>query len=329
MIYASGLYAPGKAIDNQELQSLAEIEFDSEKIEQKLGIKTRHIARLRAMDESTADFAEKASTMALAQGGISADDLDLIIVATDTPEYISPSTAVLLQGRLQNRQKSTMAFDLNSSCAGFVQALHTAVSILQNTPWMKFALVCGVYNMPAFVRPGDVFGYSIFADGAGAVIISKNDLDKYQGSHMISDGTQWDYVGIYTGAAKKPYTPELFEGEEYGLQLLQRLPGDRNVKLWPDTVHKLLENCGSRLDEVDHFFFTQINRAVIQEVMEILGRSMDDTSCIMDRYGYTGSGCIPMAIHDAREQGRISKGDRVVTVASGAGLSVGANLFTL
>jgi 3-oxoacyl-[acyl-carrier-protein] synthase-3 len=321
-IISTGIYAPGKAIDNQELMNLANIEFDAERTEEKLGIRSRHIAHLRGIDETSADFAEKAARDAIIRGGIHAEDIGLFIVASDTPEYISPATSMIVQGRIQGGQRYTGTFDVNASCSSFVAALINARALLQSDPSIKYACVIGLYNMPAFVRPGDVFGYSIFADGAAAFIIENSD--KYLGGQLLADGTQFDYVGVYSGGTRQPVTAERLEAGEYGLQLLQRLPGDRNVKLWPEIVDHLLEKISLERDDIDHYLFTQINRSVILQVMEILGQSEDKTTTVMDRYGYTGSACIPMAFHEAVLAGRIKRGDKVMAVASGAGLAVAA-----
>ena len=144
---------------------------------------------------------------------------------------------------------------------------------------------------------------------------------------MLTDGTQWDYVGVYAGGTRQPLSAERIQSGEYGLQLLQRLPGDRNVKLWPRVLDALMAKVGKKRDEADHYIFTQINRQVIQEVMGLIGRPMEDTTCVMDRYGYTGSGCIPMAFHEAVRAGRIQRGDEVMVMASGAGLAVSGGVF--
>lgn len=323
-----GSYAPGEAIDNEELVQLTGIELNRERLEEKIGIRARHIAHLRGIDQTSADFAEHAARAAIASAGVDPGEVGMFVVGTDTPEYISPSTAVLVQGRLQGGQKHTLSFDLNTSCAGFVTALDMAASYLQTHPRVRYASVTGVYNMPAFVRPGDSFGYSIFADGAGSVLLERApDQPGYRHGTFITDGTQWDYVGVYTGGARKPATPERLAAGEWGLQLLQRLPGDRNVKLWPPVVDHLLSEAGLSRTDIDHIIFTQINRSVIQQVMEILELPMEKTTTIMDRYGYTGSACVAMAFADAVERGAVRRGDTVVTIASGAGLSVGANVF--
>jgi 3-oxoacyl-[acyl-carrier-protein] synthase-3 len=136
-------------------------------------------------------------------------------------------------------------------------------------------------------------------------------------------------VGVYAGGTRKPVTRELLDAGTYGLELIQNLPGDRNVKLWPPLVHRVIEKSGWTQAKVDHFIFTQINLSVIQKVMDILGEPMSKTTTVMDRFGYTGSGCVPMALHTAIKEGRVKKGDAIVLVASGAGLAVGANLIVL
>ena len=146
---------------------------------------------------------------------------------------------------------------------------------------------------------------------------------------LKADGTQWNYVGVYAGGTRRPVTQEALETGAWGLELLQKLPGDRNVKLWPPMVKRLLDKAGLTIGQVDHILFTQINRSVIHQVMGILGLPLEKTTCVMDRYGYTGSACVPMALHTALRERRVKAGNTVVLVASGAGLAVGANLIRL
>jgi 3-oxoacyl-[acyl-carrier-protein] synthase III len=346
-IRGTGLYVPGEPIGNEELMRLAGVEFDAAKLEEKLGIRFRHIARLRNINESTADFAEKAARAAIADAGIDPQEVGLFIVGTDTPEYVSPATAILVQGRIQGGQRDAGAFDVGASCASFVIALDAAARMMASDPELRYAVVAGVYNMPAHIRPGDAFGWSIFADGAGAFLLERIDdtaaasttgttavdtanraaASRYLAGKMVADGTQWDYVGVYAGGTRKPVTRELLDAGTYGLELLQRLPGDRNLKLWPPLVRSVCDKGGVALESVHCFCFTQINRSVILDAMDALGRPAALAPTVMDRYGYTGSGCVPMAFHHAIKDDSVKRGDTVVFCASGAGLAVGANLF--
>lgn len=328
-IAGTGLYAPGAPIDNQELMKLTGIEFDAQKISERIGIEKRHIARLRGLAETTADFATKAVQNAIEQAGIDAQAIGLFIVATDTPEYVTPATAILVQGRIQGGEKWAMSFDVAASCASFTMAFDAAARILSSNPLIKYAAIAGVYNMPAFIRPDDVFSTPIFSDGAAAFILSKDEKGKsgYIGNQMLTDGTQHDYIGIYAGGSRMPLTQELLDSKQYGLLSLQPLPGDRNVRLWPMIVEKLLGNYGMQAHEIDHYIFTQINKSVIIKVMEAINQPIEKAHFVMDRYGYTGSACVPMAFHHGILDSRIKRGQKVLFVASGAGLAVGSNLF--
>ena len=329
-IIGSGVYAPGEPISNAELWKLIGAEFDQEKLEGKLGIFQRHNATLRGIEEFTTDFATKAAEAAIANAGIDPMAVKLLIVATDTPQYLSPGSAVVVQGRLQGQQMRTGCFDINASCAGFTTAFDVAAKMMACDPNLEYAVVIGVYNMSAFVRQGDPFGNAIFADGAGAVVLQRttdDDASGYIDGQLMADGTQWDYIGIYAGGSKKPITHEMLDTGEFGLQNLKPLPGDRNIKLWPGVAQQVVEKCNLKVSDIDHILFSQINKTVIAEVMELLGLPLEKTTTIMDRYGYTGSGCIPMALHHAISAGRIKRGDTVVLIASGAGFFVGGNIF--
>lgn len=328
-IIGTGIYAPGEPINNEELKKLANIDFDAEKTEYGLGIAQRHIAHLREIDETTADFATKAALNAIQDAQIQPEDVNLFVVATDTPEYISPATSLLVQGRIQKKETWASSFDVSASCASFTIALDNISRIMATDHTIKYAVIIGVYNMPAYVRKGDAFGYSIFADGAGAFVLERkeNDQSKYVNGQLLTDGTQWDYVGVYAGGTRNPITEKVLKEETYGLLNIQPLPSERNVRLWPMVIEKLMYKTNSHLSEISHFIFTQINRSVIKKVMAAIGQPLEKTSFVMDRYGYTGSGCVPMAFHHAVKENKVKRGDKIVFVASGAGLAVGSNLF--
>ncbi len=328
-IIGTGVYAPGEPINNEELKKLANIDFDAEKTEFGLGITQRHIAHLRGMDETTADFATKAALNAIQDAKLNPDDVNLFVVATDTPEFITPATSLIVQGRIQKKETWASSFDVSASCASFTIALDNIARTMATDPSIKYAVVVGVYNMPAYVRKGDAFGYSIFADGAGAFVLErmKDDSSAYINGQLLTDGTQWNYVGVYAGGTRNPVTEKVLKEEKYGLLNIQPLPSDRNVRLWPMVIEKLLQKANTDIQAIDHFIFTQINRSVIKKVMAAMDQPLEKTNFIMDRYGYTGSGCVPMAFHHAVMEKKVKRGDKIVFVASGAGLAVGSNLF--
>ncbi|WP_439184521.1 3-oxoacyl-ACP synthase III family protein [Carboxylicivirga taeanensis] len=326
-IIGTGIYAPGKPISNQELIEMSGVQFDVEKFESKLGIKSRHIAKYQGLKESTADFAIRAAQAAINNAGLTNADIDLIIIGTDTPEYISPATSVVVQGRLQKGQTLSYCYDVSAGCASFGMAYDNAVRIMATDHSIRHAVVVGVYNMPAFIHDNSKYTLPVFSDGAGALVIKNQGNGEHLASQMLTDGTQFDFIGIYKGGAKHQPTAQNIETKEYGLESLKPLPGDRNVELWPTLTRKLLEKADLDIDKVDHFLFTQINADVIKQVMEILGQSIEKTTMIMDRYAYTGSACIPMAMHHAIQDGRIKKGHKVLMMASGAGLAVSSNLL--
>ena len=317
-ITGTGLYHPATLVTNADIE--AKTGKSLEKFAAKIGIKQRYVT---GPDESTADLATKAGEAAIKNAGLKPEDIGLVVVATDTPEYITPPTAIVVQGRLG--AVNAGAFDINGACSGFVASLD-AVCRMVKTGGYDHALLIGVYNMTKFSEEND----AIFADGAGAVVVSKTEEEGgFKASYLYADGTQYDFLGIYGGGAKHPVqsVEALNATLNNTLTTLKPLPGDRNVKLWPEVVKNLLDKENLKYEDIDFAIFTQINKSVIETVMGILGLPMEKTICVMDKYGYTGSGCIPMALHTAVEEGKIKKGDKVVLVASGAGLAVASALL--
>jgi len=320
-IIGTGRYVPKRMLTNEEIEELLGQPLKPS-IEQKLGIKQRYITD---DNESTVDLATNAGLKALQSARISPAELNLVIVATDTPEYISPASSSVVQGRLQAVNAGT--FDINASCSGFVAGLDIASRMIASGSYKRILLI-GVYNMTKFIDKTDPNVFPIFADGAGAVILAATDEDRgFQAGKMIADGTQYDLLGIYAGGTKNPMTEERLANKEHLLQFLKPLPPDRNIKLWPPLIKEVLDKVGLQYPDIDHIIFTQINKWVIEEVMKIIDLPMEKTTTIMDRYGYTGSACVPMALDVALEEGKIKAGDTVVFVASGVGFNVAATVF--
>lgn len=318
-----GLYVPPTLVTNAQLAERLGKPLP-ESLEAKLGIKQRHVT---GPDLSSADLGVYAGRAAISDAGLMPEDIDLIVIATDTPEYISPPTSSVVQGRLGAVNAGT--FDVNASCTGFVTSLDMASRMIGYDRQYTNILVCGVYNMTKYIDPMDEKVAPIFADGGGAVVLQATEDEKtgFLGAQLYADGTQYDYLGIYAGGTRIPVTAGVLAKKQHLLTFLKPLPADRNVKMWPVIVSQALAKAGLTIGDVDHILFTQINRWVIEEVMKILGLAMEKTTCIMDRYGYTGSACLPMALYHAAQEKRIKAGDIVVFVGSGVGLSAAAAVF--
>ena len=321
-ITGTGLYSPDKIETNEDLNTLYGTPI-KDTFENKIGIFQRHIS---GDDESTVDMAAKAGEQAIADAGICPQDLGLVVVATDTPEYISPPTACVVQGRL--KAVNAGAYDINGACSGFVAALDALCRIVM-TGGHKHILLIGAYNMTKYVDRANSALVPLFGDGAGAVVISRTEENRgFVGSKLYADGTQYDFMGIYAGGAKYPLTPERIANKEYMLQSLKPLPADRNINLWPPIITELVEKHGLKTSDIDFIICTQINKWIIDSVLPILGIPLERTIRIMGEYGYTGSACVPMALHTARKTlDKPKKGDNVVFIASGVGLAVASTLF--
>ena len=321
-ITGTGLYAPDRIETNADLNKFYGTPI-KDTFENKIGIFQRHITD---DTESTADLATKAGAKAIADAGIKPEDLGLVVVATDTPEYLSPPTACVVQGRLQ--AVNAGAYDINGACSGFVAALDAMCRIVISGGH-KHVLLVGAYNMTKYVDRANPALVPLFGDGAGAVVVSRTEEDRgFVCSKLYADGTQYDLMGIYAGGTKNPLTPERITNKEYMLQSLKPLPADRNIKLWPPIITELMAMQNMKTTDIDFIICTQINKWIIDSVMPILGLPMERTICIMGDYGYTGSACVGMALDTARKTlNKPKKGDNVVLIASGVGLAVASTLF--
>lgn len=324
-ILGSGSFVPRDVYPNSWFDS----HFDKPVgpwLEENLHIRQRHWC---APEESTLDLSEKAALDALQNTGIAATELDLIILATDTPEVLSPATSTALQYRLG--AKNAVTFDLNNACAGFINGLDIAGRYLQTDPEFKKIMVIGVYAISKFLNLKDKKTSTIFGDGAAALILGGDNgsAAAYLGSKFATDGSYFDFMGIYAGGSKHPYS-EMDPGDpSLYLQVLKRYPDELNPDTWLRLILDLSRKTGIQPDDIDHFFFTQINIQSILLTLEKLGISPERSHNIMDRYAYTGAACLPMAFHDANLRGKIKTGNLVLFTGSGAGASFGTAAFRM
>ena len=317
-IIGTGVYVPERIVTNAEIsQNLGEDIDDF--VTNVIGIKERHIA---AEDESTADLAAAAAENALRNAGIDATDIDLILLATDTPEYISPATSVVVQHRIGAVNAGT--FDINCACAGFVTTLDTGFKYIIADATFKNVLVIGCYAMSKFMDWKDKKTSTIFADGAGAVVLKAVEGEKhFLASKLVADGKYHDYMGIFAGGTRQPVTAEVVaENNTNRLRFVKKYPPEVNIEGWPKIVNEVLAKAGLTTVDIDMFLWTQVNISTIKVVMQNMGIPERKTHTIMQKWGYTGSACIPMVFHDSLEAGKIKRGDRVVMCASGGGFNM-------
>ena len=317
-IIGTGSYVPEKILTNDDLSGMLGEDIN-EFVSQVIGIRERHVC---AEDESTADLAEAASLKALAAAGITPEQLDLIILATDTPEQLSPATSVVVQHRIGAKNAGT--FDVNCACSGFVTALDTASKFIIADADYKYVLVIGAYAMSKYLDWNDKKTATIFADGAGAVIVqASQERPGFLASKLLADGAFADYMGIYAGGTRMPVTEKvLSEGRWTKVRFAQRYPPEVNIEGWPKIIREVLTKANLTLDDVGLFLFTQVNLSTIKEVMRILDLPLERTHTIMQKWGYTGSACIPMVLDDAVRAGKVKAGDNLIMCASGGGLNM-------
>jgi 3-oxoacyl-[acyl-carrier-protein] synthase-3 len=296
----------------------------NEFVSQILGIRERHIC---ASDESTADLATTAAERALDAAAVKAEDLDLIVLATDTPEYVSPATSVVVQHRLGARNAGT--FDLNCACAGFVTALDTASKYIIADESYRNVLVIGAYAMSKYIDWADKKTCTIFADGAGALVLqASTEGPGFLASKLVAEGSFHDHMGIYAGGTRMPITEEVLrEGVWAKLRFAKKYPAEVNNEGWPAIVRDVLAKAGLTVNDIPLFLFTQVNLSTIKEVMARLDLPLSRTHTIMGKWGYTGSACIPMVLDDAIREGKLKEGDNVVMCASGGGLNMACVAF--
>ena len=322
-IVGTGIYVPEKIVTNDDLSRILGEDIN-EFVTNVLGIHERHVC---AENESTADLATNAGLQALENAGLDAADLDLIILATDTPEQLSPATSVVVQHRLGAVNAGT--FDVNSACAGFVTALDTASKFIIADPAYRNVLVVGAYAMSKYLDLHDKKTATIFADGAGALVLqAQNDGPGFLAGRLRADGSFHDHMGIYAGGTHLPITKQVIdEGIWNKVRFAKKYPAEVNTEGWPAIVQQVLAKARLSIDDVKLFLFTQVNLSTIKEVMAKLDLPMNRTHTIMHKWGYTGSACIPMVLHDAVKSGKLERGDNIVMCASGGGLNMACVAF--
>ena len=321
-ILATGSYVPERVVTNAEVDALMGASTNDWLLAN-VGIRERH---WMSPEQTTSDLIVEASKKALDRAGIEAKDLDLIIVSTDTPDYLSPSTSIVVQYKLGS---SAGCYDVNSACAGWVMALDQGARYLITEPSYRYILVAGGYGMSRFLDFSDKKTANLFADGAGAVVLGVGDTPGFVGSNFLAVGEFHDALGIYTGGANRPCTSENMAA--YGppkVEFVRKFPKTFNTEYWPKLMQGALDKGGLTYDDVDQYYFTQLNLRTIEYMMDLLKQPIEKTYWVMDKWGYTGSPCVAMALDDAIDHGKGPKpGETILFCASGGGITMGSSVW--
>lgn len=323
VIRSTGAYLPQRILPNSYFDQLLETDVSSW-LENYLQIFQRHWC---GEDESTVDLCEQAALQALERANLQAKDLDLIIVATDTPEYLTPATAAVLQYRLKAGHVGT--FDLNAACAGFIMGLDVGAKYISTDDRYNTVLVIGVYVLSKYLDMADKKTVTLFGDGAGAVILQcETNTDRgFLSSELMTLGQYYDGMGIYAGGTKHPITEAEVQQNQHKFSINYRFPPELNPQVWT----RMAKNLFSRLDlgpeDIQHYLLTQLNINSIHKTLDNLKVSHDKAHTAMQNYGYTGSACIPIALNDAVEKGKIKSDDLILMIGSGSGLTFGSVVF--
>ncbi len=324
-IISSGMFVPQKVVPNSYFNELLGEDVDTW-LRENLTIKER---RWCDENQSTADLCVEAAKTILANANTKAAELDLLIIATDTPEYISPSTASVVQYRIGAIKAGT--FDVNTACAGFVTALDIASKYIRSDKKYNKILVIGAYAMSKYLNLQDKKTVTLFADGAAGVLLESTTEEGtgFLTSSLYTEGQYCDWMGIYAGGTHKPITEKVLEEKDHLLKFVKKFPKETNPITWTRMINEACTELNIIPDDINHYFITQINIISIWETLDNLGVNRSKGHTIMEYFGYTGSACIPMAFDDANKRGLIKKGDLVLFIGSGGGLAFALSIFKI
>jgi 3-oxoacyl-[acyl-carrier-protein] synthase-3 len=322
VIAGTGSCIPEKKLTNEDLTKM--VETSDEWITTRTGIKVRYIA---AENQTTAALATEAAKKALRQANISAEDIELIIVATVTPEMVFPSTACFVQEQLGARK--AWAFDLAAACSGFVYALSITQHFVTSGRYDN-VLVIGAETLSKITDYKDRTSCILFGDGAGAALVKRGSLNGSRGIFYGtngSDGTGWTSLNCPAYGSRYPVGRLLENPAHIYMQINGREVYQLAVRKIIETIEDCLTNCSLTTDDIKLFIPHQMNARIIESVAKRLQLADEKVFMNIDKYGNTSAASIPIALDECLRQGRIKKGDIVLLVAFGGGLTWGANVI--
>jgi 3-oxoacyl-[acyl-carrier-protein] synthase-3 len=314
-----GQYSPRRLLSNDDLA--LQVDTSDEWIRERTGIRQRHLV---AANETTATMAILAAEKALEMAGADPLEIDLIVVATASPDYLCPATACLVQASIGATRAA--AFDLEAGCTGFIYAVAMGASAIQSGSFHQ-VLAIGAETVSRFVDWTDRNTCVLFGDGAGAVLLREGGGAGGIVTFVLgADGTGAEALILPAGGSRRPPTAETVAAGLHTLRMDGRQIFRFATKIIPQAVRKVVRQANLSLKDVDLVIAHQANLRILQAAAERLGMPMEKMFCNIERYGNTSAASIPIALCEAVEEGKLLPGQRVVLVGFGAGLTWGAVL---
>jgi 3-oxoacyl-[acyl-carrier-protein] synthase-3 len=324
-IAGHGSYAPSKILSNDDLSKM--VETSDEWISSRTGIKRRHIT---GDHESTALLATEAAKKALETAKLKPEKLELIIVATITPEMVFPSTACFVQSNLG--ATGAWAFDLAAACSGFIYSVSIAQQFIENGR-VKNALIIGAETLTKITNYKDRTSCILFGDGAGAIVLKakpRKETNRQSGiiySTMYTDGSSWQALNCQAYGSRNPVSRPLDNPNKVFMEIKGREVYQQAVRRIVETVNECLKKCNLKMNDVNMFISHQMNARIIESAAKRLELPPEKYFVNITEYGNTSAASVPLAFDNAIRQGKIKRGDIVILVAFGAGLTWGANVL--
>ncbi len=322
VIAGTGSYVPDKVLTNEDLTKL--VDTSDEWITTRTGIKVRHIA---SQHETTATLAAEAAKKAMAAAGISAEEIDMIVLATITSEMVFPSTACFVQDMIG--AKNAWAFDVSAACSGFVYSLSVAQQFVQSGKYDN-VLVIGAETLSKITNYKDRGSCILFGDGAGAAVVQKADAEQSRGimySTSTSDGSGWESLTCPAYGSRHPADKPLADADGIYMKINGREIYQLAVRRIVELVDECLEQCSLSTEDVKLFIPHQMNARIIESVAKRLSFTNEQVFINIEKFGNTSAASIPIAMDEAVRTGRLNRGDVVLLAAFGGGLTWGANVL--
>jgi 3-oxoacyl-[acyl-carrier-protein] synthase III len=320
VITGTGSYLPARVLSNHDLQKM--VDTTDEWILTRTGIRTRHIAR---EDETASDMGATAAKRALQMAGVAAADVDMILVATVTPDMPFPNTACFVQNLIG--AENAFCMDLEAACSGFLYGLETARHFVASGE-VKTALVIGSEKLSCVTDWTDRATCVLFGDGAGAAVVqSEKDGRGIIGSVMGSDGSLTALLNLPGGGSRHPASRKTLEDRLHYMKMTGNEVFKHAVRCMCDAAQKVLQKCGLTIADVDWVIPHQANMRIIKAIADRLGDSFPKFIVNLERVGNMSSASVPVALDEAVRAGRIQRGDIVLCVAFGGGFTWGATLI--